>query len=133
MTVTNDTSNYIGLIRLRIFDNEPSDALFQDETITNVFGVLERQSIKRTAAFFLETIATRQALIQKVIKNLNLSTDGAKLATELRAQAKDLRDQADIEDTFINGASGWDFAEQIFDPFTERERIINEILRQQGG
>lgn len=133
MTVTNDTSNYIGLVRLRIFDNVDSDALFQDEVITNVFNALERQNIKRTSAFFLETIATRQALIQKVIKNLNLSTDGAKLATELRTQAKDLRDQADIEDTFTNGNTGWDWAEQIFDPFTERERIINEITRQFGA
>lgn len=130
MTYTTDFTSYIGLVRLRIFDSDPLNPVFQDEAITAVYDTLERQNIKRTSAFMLETIATQQALILKVMKNLQLSTDGAKLADSLRMQAKELRDQADIEDTFLDGSTAFDWAEQVFDPFTERERIIKEILRQ---
>jgi hypothetical protein len=112
---------------MRIFDRDPANPVFQDEDITSVYLTLERQSIKRTAAFFLETISTQQALILKVMKNLQLMTDGAKLGAELRAQANDLRTQADIDDAALGG--GFDWAEQVFDEFTERERIIKELLR----
>lgn len=129
MTYTTDISTYIGLVRLRIFDRDVTNPVFQDEDITAVYNTLERQSIKRTSAFFLETIATQEALILKVIKNLQLSTDGAKLADSLQKQATQLRDQADIEDAFADGRSVFDWAEQVFDVFSERERIVKEILR----
>ncbi len=128
MTYTVDISSYIGLVRLRIFDRDVLNPIFQDEDIAAVYTTLERESVKRTAAFFLETIATQQALILKVIKNLQLSTDGAKLADSLQKQAADLRAQADIDDAALG--EGFDWAEQVFDPFTERERLIKEILRQ---
>lgn len=129
MTYTTDVSTYIGLVRMRIFDRNPDNPVFQDEDITSVYNTLERQSIKRTAAFMLETIATQQALILKVMKNLQLSTDGAKLADSLQKQAAELRSQADIEDTFVAGSTAFDWAEQVFDVFSERERIVKEMLR----
>jgi len=128
MPFTTDISTYIGLVRLRIFDRDIANPVFQDEDITSVYNTLERQSIKRTAAFFLETIATQEALILKVIKNLQLTTDGAKLADSLMKQAADLRSQADIEDSFGNDGA-FDWAEQVFDVFSERELILKEILR----
>ena len=128
MTYTTDISTYIGLVRLRIFDRDVSNPIFQDEDITAVYTTLERLSVKRTAAFFLETIATQEALIQKVMKNLQLSTDGAKLGAELRLQAAELRGQADIEDAF-SGDGSFDWAEQVFDVFSDRERQLKEIMR----
>jgi hypothetical protein len=113
---------------MRIFDRDVTNPVFQDEDIAAVYLTLERSNVKRTSAFFLETIATQEALILKVMKNLQLSTDGAKLADSLQKQAKDLRDQADIEDAFT-GDGVFDWAEQVFDVFSERERIVKEILR----
>lgn len=130
MSFTNDPTTYIGLIRMRVFDEDESDVIFSDEKITSVYTTLERSNIKRTAAFFLETIATREALILKVIKNLNLQTDGAKLADSLVKQAKDLRTQADDEDDEI--ADVFDWAEHVNDVFGERELLIKEILRDGG-
>lgn len=127
MSFTNDPTTYVGLIRLRIFDDDPTDVSFQDEQIESVYANLERSNVKRTAAFFLETIASREALILKVIKNLQLSTDGAKLAQELRTQAKTLRDQADEEDSITGDTFDW--AEQVVDVFSERELLIKELLR----
>jgi hypothetical protein len=129
MTYTTDVSTYIGLVRMRIFDRNVANPVFQDEDIEAVYNSLERQNIKRTAAFFLETIATKEALILKVMKNLQLSTDGAKLADSLLKAAGELRSQADIEDAFTDGNTAFDWAEQVFDVFSERERIVKEILR----
>lgn len=130
MSFTTDPNTNIGLVRLRIFDRDSTNQIFDDATIESVFNNLERTSVKRTAAFFLETIATQEALILKVMKNLQLSTDGAKLADSLAKQAQALRDQADIEDSFTGDAFDW--AEVVYDVFSERERIINEILRDAG-
>lgn len=127
MSFTTDPNTNVGLVRLRIFDRDSTNPIFDDETIEAVFNGVERTSVKRTAAFMLETIATQQVLILKVMKNLQLQTDGAAVARELRLQAKELRDQADIDDAANNDAFDW--AEQVVDVFTERERIMNEILR----
>lgn len=114
---------------MRIYDRNPANPVFQDEDITAVYNTLERQSVKRTAAFMLETIASQQVLILKVMKNLQLQTDGAAVGRELRMEADRLREQADTEDTFINGNTAFDWAEQVFDVFSERERIVKEMLR----
>ena len=45
------------------------------------------------AALAVDTIASNEAYVQKVIETLGLKTDGAKLADALRAQAKALRNQ----------------------------------------
>ena len=43
-------------------------------------------------------LATSEALINKVIRTSDYTTDGAKLGAELRAQAKQLNDEADRDD-----------------------------------
>lgn len=130
MSFTIDPNTDVGLIRLRIYDRDVSNQIFDDATIEAVFNNLERTSIKRTAAFFLETIATQEALILKVMKNLQLTTDGAKLADSLMKQAQALRTQADIDDSA--NSDGFDWAEQVFDVWGEKERLLNEILRNAG-
>jgi hypothetical protein len=47
--------------------------------------------VRLAAAQALDTIATSEALVSKVIRTLDLQTDGAKLGTELRAQATQMR------------------------------------------
>lgn len=130
MSFTIDPNTDVGLIRLRIYDRDVSNQIFDDQTIEAVFNNLERTSVKRTAAFFLETIATQEALILKVMKNLQLTTDGAKLADSLMKQAQALRTQADIDDSA--NSDGFDWAEQVFDVWGEKERLLNEILRNAG-
>ena len=45
-------------------------------------------------------LATSETLISKVIRTDDLQTDGAKLGAELRAQAKELQDQAEKEELY---------------------------------
>jgi len=123
----------VARIRMRIRDRygpNEADVLFTDEEIEDVYANLERSSIKRTCAYLLETIADDEALTQKVIKLLSLSTNGPATAASLRESAANLRLQADEEDSFNDAESGvWDTAEQVLDDFTLRERVYKQGLR----
>jgi hypothetical protein len=102
-----DYTTVIGQIRLLIPDTEQlenvqnpsdgSDYLFSDHQI-QAFATLYSDNVKRAAAQAKLVLATSESLINKVIKTADYATDGAKLGTELRAQAKALQDEADKDD-----------------------------------
>lgn len=80
MTYTYDytTQPVVARVRRRINDVfGPGEIIFSDEEINDVYNNLERSSVKRTSAYLLETIASNEAYVQKVIKLLSLSTNGA--------------------------------------------------------
>jgi hypothetical protein len=77
---------------LLIADTDPANRLFRVDQIQD-FLDLESSSVKLAAATALETIARSEVLISKVIKTQDLTTDGSKVAAELRASAADLRQQ----------------------------------------
>jgi hypothetical protein len=99
----------IGQVRLLIPDVEqlsnPADPDADSEYIFNdaqiqAFLSLYSDNIKRAAAQAKLVLATSETLISKVIRTDDLQTDGAKLGQELRAQAKELRDQANEEELY---------------------------------
>ena len=106
-----DYATAVGQVRLLIPDTEqfgdlsnpvaPVSYIFSDSQI-QAFLVIAKDNIKRAAAEAKMVLATSEALIQKVIKAADLSTDGAKLGAEIRAQANDLRAQADQDDLIDN-------------------------------
>ena len=69
----------------------------------DVGGAATRATVKRAAADALDAIAISEVLVSKVIKTQDLTTDGAKVATALHAQAVGLRAQADAEDATDEG------------------------------
>jgi hypothetical protein len=93
---TLDPDTDIGQVRLLAADVDEDSLLFTDAQI-GAFLALE-SGVKRAAAAALETIATSEVLISKVIRTQDLATDGAKVSAELRARAAGLRAQADIDD-----------------------------------
>jgi hypothetical protein len=100
-----DYTTDIGLVRLLIPDtavDEEGEFLFTDDQIDGLLG-LYANNIKRTAAQAKDIIATDQVLLLKVVRTDDLSVDGAKVAAELRLQAKSLRDQADAADALAVG------------------------------
>lgn len=117
----------VGIIRTRITDVDPTNSIFSDEQLTSYY-LVEGSDWRKGAALALETIATYESLVQKVIKILQLSVDGAKLAAELRAQAKSLRDQAAAL-VPISTASEIEIAENVVDEFSLRNWLIAEGLR----
>lgn len=127
MTFTYDLASDIGNVRLLIPDSQATSYVFEDDEI-EAFLVLE-VGVRRAAALALETIASNEALVLKVVKLLDVSTDGAKTADSLLKRAAVLRKQAEDEDLADGGA--FDVAEMVFDDFTLRERMLNQSLR--GG
>ncbi len=127
-TIDND----LGLIT---FVTAPSDG--QAIAVTYQYTILSDDDLDtfltleggnyRAAATALETIATNQVLILKVMKMLDVQTDGAKVAQELRARAQQLRaSAAEAEDA---AADGWDWIEMTPNVFAERERILKVAQR----
>ncbi|WP_141576126.1 hypothetical protein [Actinomadura sp. WMMA1423] len=89
-------------VRLLIADTDPTARTFRVDELAD-FLAMEGGSVKLAAASALGVIATSEALISKVIRTKDLTTDGAKLAAELRARAAELRRQANEEDPEIGG------------------------------
>lgn len=84
--------------------------------------------IKLSAADALEAIAANQLMVLKVIKNMDLSLDGAKVANSFRDLAKSLRKSwEDFGDGTYEGMFDW--AEYTDTDFAKRERIYKESLR----
>ena len=102
-----DYATAVGQVRLLIPDTEqlldPSgtydhgEYIFSDPQI-QAFLTLYSNNVKRAAAQAKLVLATSEALINKVIRTADYTTDGAKLGAELRAQAKHLQEEADKDD-----------------------------------
>jgi hypothetical protein len=89
-----DYSTDIGKVRLLLNDVDEASLVFQNPEI-QAFLDLEGGSVKLAAATAIDTNALNEALCSKVIKDHQLSTDGAKLADAMRAIAQSLRDSDD--------------------------------------
>jgi hypothetical protein len=126
MAFTYDPTTDRGKVRLLCNDWQSAYEIFGDAEI-DTFLTLESSNVKRAAALALETIASSEVLVQKVIRLLDISTNGAAESAELLKRAKMMREQADIEE--MDGTSPIDYAEMVFDDFGLREHIINENLR----
>jgi hypothetical protein len=104
-----DYSTAVGQTRLLIPDTEvlenlqdplmPAEYIFSDAQI-QAFISMNKSNVKRAAAQAKLTLATSEALINKVIKTYDYASDGAKLGAELRAQAKALQEDADRDELY---------------------------------
>jgi hypothetical protein len=129
MAFTFDVTADAGRVRLLIPDRSATEYLFDDDEIAALLA-LEGGNVRRAAALGLETAASDQALTLKVIRLLDLSTDGAKTSDALLKRAGELRRQADVAEMAEAGGA-FDVAEWVPNDFAWRERVWNEALR--GG
>ncbi len=125
---TLDVSSSIGQMRVLIPDRDAAHALFADGEL-NVFLSLSGQDVMRAAALALETLASDQVMVLKVIRILDLSTDGASVARALLERATRLREQA--SETEASAEALFDFAELDLNAFTARDIVWNKRLREQ--
>lgn len=128
MAFSYDLSTVVGKLRLMIPDNNAEVHNFEDDEL-DAFYALEASNLKRATALALETIASNEAMVLKVVKTLDVTTDGAKVSDALLKRAKLLRDQADNDEAA--DSAGFDVAELVTGPFTYRERLVKES--QRGG
>lgn len=120
MTATYDPTTDAGKVRLLISDTNTADALFTDDEIA-AFLALD-SNVYMAAALGLRTIAGNEVQVLKVIRLLDLTTDGAAVARELRMQADGLEARARQSGTF-------EVAEFALPPFGSRQRLANQIMR----
>ena len=128
MVFTYLVADDIGKVRLLCNDNVSASAIFQDDEIT-YFLTMEDSNIRRAAALALETIASNEVLVQKVIRLLDISTNGASESAELLKRAALLRQQADEAESNVDG--GIEIAEVIYDPFSYREKILHDAIEDE--
>ena len=119
--VTIDYSTNRGKVRLIITDTDVTSLIFTDAEIDAFLGMHD-DVVFLAAAQALDTIASNEALVSKVIKLLDLSTNGAAVAGALRTHANSLREQ-------VNNEASFDYAEMAVDAFSARELIYKETLR----
>lgn len=100
-----DYTTPVGKVRLLISDLDETREILTDAMITGYLGLHGATTsagtagqVRRAAADALDAIATSEALVSKVIRTQDVTTDGAKLADALRKQAATLRTQADVAD-----------------------------------
>lgn len=127
MAFTYDLTTDIGKVRLLIPDRTETPLyFFEDDEITYLLTA-EGSNIKRATALGLETMASDEAYVQKMIKLMDLTTNGPAVSEELRARAASLRKQADDEDAATTAE--FDIAEWVVNDFSFRERVDKEALR----
>ena len=122
MAFTYDVTTDRGKVRLLCTDVESTDPCFDDAEIDAFLSM--GGGVLIAAAMALETIGSNEVLVLKLIKLLDLQTDGASVSRELRMRAGVLRDQAKLEDhTF-------DIAEWAsLSSFNFEQHVWNEALR----
>lgn len=120
-----DPSTPVGIIRLLTSDVDTTDPFFSDAEL-QAFLDLEIGDIRTAAAQALDTIASNEALTAKVIKTLDLQTDGPALSADLRERAQSLRAQTrDIGEDF-----SFDAVQFVPNDFAARQAIFDERLRE---
>lgn len=123
---TLDPTTDIGMVRMIVQDKNIEQALFSDAEI-NALLSLNGNDVRLASAAALDILASSQAMILKVIRLLDLSTDGAAVARALREHANQLR--SDVEAMDSVGGGLFDYAEMVTNAFTARERVWHQALR----
>lgn len=118
MVFTYNIENDAGVVRMLIGDTDADNALFQDAEIDALL-TLEGGVVRLAAAQALDTIGSSEVMILKVIRLMDLETDGAAVSRELRQRATALRKQHEEGSGDYQGMFDW--AEMALDPFGTRE------------
>ena len=124
---TYDVTTDRGKVRLLITDRDAAHEVFDDDEI-DAFLSMMSNNVLRAAAVALFQIAANEVLVLKVIKLLELQTDGASAAKALRELAKEYQEKADLAEAGEAGGS-FNYAEMVYDDFSYRERLEKEALR----
>ena len=128
MAFTYDPTQPSGKVRLLAIDTVSTDQQFSDAEI-QAFLDLQGGVILLAAAAALDTSAATIARVQGNTKFAGIMLDGSKAAVALSSLAGELRRQC-YEGDDGTGLSPIDWAEMVVDPFSYRDRLVNEMLRR---
>ena len=112
-------------MRLLIADTDTSRQIMEDEDLQAFIAISGHYW--PGAAMALDSIATNEVLTQKVLTIMGTSTDGAKVAKELRARAMQLR--ADFKNFGPTTELGFATAEMPDGAFSREEMLLKQYMR----
>ena len=120
-----------GKVRLLIQDTDTTtvaNQFYEDDEIDcflTLAADLDGDAVFNASAIALESWASNQVLILKVVTLLDVETDGAKVSAEMRARAASLRADAITS----SSDAGFEVAEMALGHFSLIEQTVNEALR----
>lgn len=133
MAFTYDPSTVLGKARLLAQDTDETTHIFEDAEIQALLD-MSFGAPMLAAAKALRVIAANQIYVLKAIKLLGLTTNAHLAAAEMRQIADDYEQRfEDGDDGTGNLAGLFDFAEQVVDEFSFRERVRKEFEREYPG
>jgi hypothetical protein len=118
-----DPTTEVGQVRLLISDvggNSGNDFIFEENEIEAFLSM--RGSVMAAAATALRSMAGNMAQVLKVIKFLELETNGAQVAKAMTELAKDLEDSEDNDGEI-------EIIEMDLDPTVNRQMTLAYWLR----
>jgi hypothetical protein len=125
VTFTFDPTTDLGKMRLLVSDTDTTRQILQDEDLQAFIAIAGHYW--PGAAMALDSIATNEVLTQKVLTIMGTSTDGAKVAKELRARAQQLR--ADYKTFGPVAELGFATAEMPDGVFSREEMLLKQYQR----
>jgi hypothetical protein len=81
-----------------VFGDNSDEYLFTDNQISQVWNTVGNQSALRAAGMLMIAVGNSEAMIGKVIKNVDQETDGSKLSAQWRAGGEFYINLANKED-----------------------------------
>jgi len=117
-------------VRLLCVDFDQTQVTFQDTDI-DAFLTLNASNVRLAAAQALDVQASVAAIVQGRTRFAGIQLDGQVVADALTAQAAELRREvyAGEDGTEL---SPFSIVEWVVDPFSYRDKLVNEMLRQSG-
>jgi hypothetical protein len=125
LTWTYAPTTDLGKMRLLVADTDSSRQIMQDEDLQGFIAIAGHYWLG--AAMALDSIAANEVLTQKVLTIMGTSTDGAKVAKELRARAKQLRE--DFRSFGPTAELGFASAEMPDGAFSYEEMLLKQYQR----
>jgi hypothetical protein len=122
---TSDPTTDLGKMRLLVSDTDSTRPIMDDEDLQAFITIAGHYW--PGAAMALDSIATNEVLTQKVLTIMGTSTDGAKVAKELRARARQLRE--DFKNFGPTTELGFATAEMPDGAFSREEMLLKQYQR----
>ncbi len=123
-TYSPDNPSVRDYVRLLIGDTDTNNATFSDAELDMFLNSAIDYDARLGAAAALESLASKYAMAVGVVKILDVTADGSKVAAELRARAAELRRQ------YEEDPEAFDVIEWPTGDFAQRERLEDEFLRK---
>lgn len=137
-----NTDPTLSQVRMLIADTDPANVIFSDEEVWQALNLENSQnlmhlgtgygvavplvySVFRAAALLLETLASNASRLAGALMVLDIKLETGQASIQLRTTAKEYRDREMNSGAFA-------VVEMVPNDFAARERVWNQMLRQQN-